>query len=180
MLSFSVGTIGFLAVAAYDLAQVYRRKRAAIALSIIGYLGVAASIGFLAFSDSPANTSFSLLLLKIIFATGFFLLLLYSVIIEIPLILRHAKPAPKGARYVVAEGTYRLVRHPGFLWFTLMWVSIILIYLNPFITVDGLCLVALDFLLIVLEDRFFFPRIFTNYGWYKKHIPFLLPRLRER
>lgn len=180
MLSFSVGALGFLAVAAYDLAQIHRRNRAAIALSIIGYLCIAASIVFLMVSDVPANSPFSLFVVKAVFALGFFVLLIYSVVLEIPLALRHVKPAPAGARCVVAAGTYALVRHPGFLWFTLMWVAIILIYLNPVVTVVGLGMVTLDFLLVVFEDIVFFPRIFSNYAWYKKHTPFLLPRLKVR
>lgn len=179
-MSFTVGAVGFLAVAVYDLAQVYRRRRAAIAFSSLGYLCIGASIVFLMISDVPASSSFSLLLLKGVLAFAFFLLLIYSVVIEIPLALRHAKPDPSGVRRAVARGTYALVRHPGFLWFTLMWVAIILIYLNPVVTVVGFGLVTLDFLLIVFEDIIFFPRIFSNYAWYKKHTPFLLPRLRAR
>lgn len=180
MLSFGVGACGFAAVAAYDIAQVRHRRRLALVSAIAGYLCLAASLTVVIVSYSPAKDSFILLLLKILFAAGFFVLLLYSVLIEIPLALRRSRPSPAQARKVISSGTYGIVRHPGFLWFALMWGAIILIYLNPVVTRVGLGLVSLDFLLIAAEDLVFFPRIFSDYEEYRKRIPFIVPRFRMR
>lgn len=179
-LSFAIGTVGFVAVALGDLLQIPGRKQSARAVSSIGYAGIAASLLFLMFANRPASAPRPLLVLEAIGVCAFGLLLLYSVLLEIPLARRRGRVRSTGEDSVVETGSYALVRHPGFLWFALMWLAIILIYLNTEVTEIGAAMVVLDFLLVVAEDLYFFPRIFSDYEEYKKRTPFLLPRIRVR
>lgn len=178
MLYLAVGAIGFLSVVLYDLAQVRGRKGAASVLSIIGYLCILASIVFLLIREAPPVTPLGLLLFKGFLTTGLLLLLIYSVLIEIPLALKR-EVQTKGRR-VVATGFYGLVRHPGFIWFSLLWASIDFLYQNHLVTAVGIGLVVIDFALVLMEDLVFFPRIFPEYDEYKKQVPFLIPRLLRR
>ena len=180
MFYLTVGATGFISVLFYDLAQMRGKRGAAAAFSIIGYGCILASIVFLISNVRPANTPFTLLLLKILVAAAFLVLLIYSVLFEIPRLLHRSRSSKRAGRQVVAEGFYGVVRHPGFLWFALLWVSIALIYLNPMVTAVAIGLVVLDLLLVIVEDTLVFPRIFAGYDQYKRRVPFLIPRLRRR
>jgi len=43
---------------------------------------------------------------------------------------------------------------------------------------SALLFVFLDFLLILLQDVYLFPKIFEDYDDYRKSVPFLFPRKR--
>jgi protein-S-isoprenylcysteine O-methyltransferase Ste14 len=102
------------------------------------------------------------------------LLLIYSVFVEIPLARRRsAHPADR----VVRSGTYSFSRHPGLLWFALLQAGIALRAGTGEAVLLAVYLTFLDFLLVLGQDRFFFPRFFTDYPDYKKQVPFLI-RLR--
>jgi protein-S-isoprenylcysteine O-methyltransferase Ste14 len=135
---------------------------------------------FLMITVHPRNTALESLLLKGLPTSIFLILLIYSVGIEIPLALKRNGGDKPSERRVVVTGFYALVRHPGFVWFTLLWASIIFLYQDAIVTTVGAGLVALDFALIVLEDLVFFPRIFPDYKEYKDRVPFLIPRLQRR
>lgn len=128
----------------------------------------------------PAVAPFGLLFIKAVAAAVFLLLLIYSVVVEIPLALRDTPTRRTGPPRTVASGSYGIVRHPGFIWFALLWASIVVMYLDPLVTAVGLGLVAIDFVLIVIEDFSLFPRIFSDYAEYKKRVPFLIPRIRRK
>lgn len=180
MLYLTVGATGFFSVVLYDIAQIRGRSGAAWILSSIGYLCILASIVFLMLSVQLPATPFGWLLLKGFVTSAFLLLLIYSVLIEIPVAVRRRPQGTSEERAVVDSGFYGVVRHPGFIWFALLWASIIATYLDPQVTAVGIGLVILDLALVMLEDLVFFPRIFPDYNKYKKQVPFLIPRLRRR
>lgn len=104
-------------------------------------------------------------------------LLIYSVFIEIPLIQRRqarAQGAAMGPR-LVTTGTYALSRHPGFLWLLLCALGLILLWNR----VNGLALLAwwllLDLIVILIQDRVIFPRVFPGYAQYQAVTPMLIP-----
>lgn len=177
MLYLAIGACGFAAMILYDLAQLRGKRVVATLLSSIGYLCIVASMVFLFLTDKPPRGPVDVLVPKLLVAVLSLVLLVYSVFIEIPIASRHRPASPK--RMVVSVGFYGIVRHPAFLWFVLLWISIILIYRDSFVADFGLCLIVLDLVLIVLEDAFFFPRIFAGYDAYKRRVPFLIPRLRR-
>ena len=180
MLYLTVGATGFFSVVLYDIAQIRGRSGAAWILSSIGYLCILASIVFLMFSVQLPATPFGWLLLKGFLTSAFLLLLIYSVLIEIPIAIRRRPLGHSDERAVVNSGFYGMVRHPGLVWFMLLWGSIIATYQDSQVTVVGIGLVLFDLVLVVLEDLVFFPRIFSDYNEYKKQVPFLVPRLRRR
>lgn len=185
MLYFTIGVAGFFSVMLYDVAQIHGRKGIATALSSIGYLGISASIIFLMVRLPVPNAPLPLFLTEVVLAGFCLMLLIYTVLIEIPLNVRRSKnpvgnERHPGGRPVVSTGFYGMVRHPGFLWFLLLWVAIDAIYRCPLVTLIGAGLVATDLLLVVLEDLIFFPRIFSDYAEYKEQVPFIIPHLRRK
>lgn len=171
-----IGGTGFIFLFLYDLCQKYKQKTFALIFSIIGYTAIFSSMLFLLFSFKPKFEPMFSFILKAVMAVIFFLLLLYSLFFEIPL-----KNTIVGRKIRIArsEGTYGIVRHPGFLWFFFLNLSLILIYREIHFTIISASLVTMDFLLVLIEDHFIFPHIFSNYKDYKKEVPFLIPRMRR-
>ncbi|HUX20242.1 MAG TPA: hypothetical protein VMW69_03315 [Spirochaetia bacterium] len=180
MLYLTVGATGFLSVILYDLAQIRGMRGAASILSSIGYLCILASIVFLMITVHPRTIALEFLIVKGFLTSVFLILLIYSVGFEIPIALRRGGVKGATERRVVATGFYGMVRHPGFVWFALLWASIIFLYQDAVVAAVGIALVVIDFVLIVLEDLVFFPRIFCDYEEYKHRVPFLVPRMKRR
>ncbi|MDD4220687.1 MAG: hypothetical protein PHR10_10980, partial [Sphaerochaetaceae bacterium] len=69
---------------------------------------------------------------------------------------------------------YSISRHPGFLWYTAINILFSIYFWDCRITLlcAGLCLDNL--ILITVEDKILFPRMFPEYQEYKKQTPFLL------
>ena len=169
----AVATFGFTALCLFDLLQRTNRRTARLLLSAIGYISVAAAIGLQLLLFRPAPTAPWIAAPLILLAAAGFLLLLYSLFLEIPL----TEPFSPGERRAVRSGTYGLVRHPGFLWFLIGELALVALYRSgEFLAVAGY-LVMLDLLLVVLEDRIIFPKLMTDYQEYKQEVPFLIPTL---
>jgi len=104
-------------------------------------------------------------------------LLFYSVVLEIPLIQRRQarKEGPHTGPILVTTGTYALSRHPGFLWLLLFALGQIILWNH----MAGLYFFAwwllLDLVVILIQDRVLFPRIFPSFAQYQATTPLLLP-----
>ena len=76
-------------------------------------------------------------------------------------------------RKVYTGGMYALCRHPGILWFCFLYAC--LIPAAGFPPVLALLYCLLNILLGWVEDKWIFPRLFSDYNDYKHHAPFLIP-----
>ncbi len=161
---------GFAALFLSDFLRL-RVSAAAGPVSAAGYVLVAASVAGFAAAGLREWSFFSLsafagAAVSVVFGA----LLVYSVFIEIPAAKKRLGLA---ADVAVSSGTYGFSRHPGFLWFAGLMAGLVLFRggegaaFAAFVT-------ALDFLLVAVQDAFFFPRFFVNYGDYKSRVPFLL------
>ena len=102
-----------------------------------------------------------------------FLLLIYSLFLEIPF---HSTYAKKGVGdMLITTGTYALTRHPGVLWMGFFYIGLSIIFPSVIMFVAVAVWLIMDISLVVLEDRFLFPRMFPGYDDYKKKTPFLIP-----
>ncbi len=101
-------------------------------------------------------------------ASLFFGLLVYSVCIEVRLF------APEKPGTAWKGGTYRFSRHPGFLWFTAMHIIWMIIFSYAQVVLLLAVCIFLNLIVITAEDRWIFPRLFTDYHEYQKEVPFIL------
>ena len=76
-------------------------------------------------------------------------------------------------RKVYTGGMYALCRHPGILWFCFLYAC--LIPAAGFPPVLALLYCLLNILLGWVEDRWIFPRLFSDYKDYQQSTPFLIP-----
>jgi len=76
---------------------------------------------------------------------------------------------------LIKTGLYALVRHPGIMWFPLFMVSLIPISRSSLLLIAAPTFIALDIVLVVIQDRFIFSRMFAGYDSYRRETPMLLP-----
>ena len=146
-----------------------------IALFVVGLHSYALVAAYWGVSRFSLPSAFSVL--------GWFLLpfslllLLYSLFLELPLAQTYSQ-AGVGQR-LVTSGTYALVRHPWVLWYIIFLAclviatrSIVLLYAVPI-------WVFMAVLHVVVQDRFFFPKVFSGYPHYQGQTPMLIPTRRS-
>lgn len=187
----SLAIFGFLLLIMADFLRVKGWKAVPV-LQTVGYLAVGGALRFLALGLNPGDfaagsppasdfqgairpgTLFSILL--ILTALVSFALLLWSVFFELALARRKGKIKP-GEIY--SGGSYSLCRHPGFWWFCLLAASLGILrgFRENFFTI--FLMIGLDLLLIFIQDRYTFPKVFHGYDEYKKNVPFLFPGMKK-
>jgi len=101
------------------------------------------------------------------------LLLIYSLFINLP--LRKTYIATGVGDKLIKSGLYALVRHPGVIFFTLAMLSLILVTKSSLLLIAAPIFILLDIVLVIVQDRFFFVRMFDGYGSYQQETPMLVP-----
>lgn len=144
----------------------------------MGYGLIGLAIVLLAFPKrrAPGSIGPGLDLALLLGAIACGLLLGWTVFLEIGM-ERRKRGLPQGK--AVRTGSYGLCRHPGFWCLSLL---VLFLSLRGGFTSNLLLastLVGLDFLLILVQDLYSFPKVFADYEAYKKQVPFLLPGVRR-
>lgn len=162
---FLIGATGYLLAGLYDVAILYD-KPLVRKLLYVGFFITAVPypvIFFTRVSPLPGFAAWIVFPLVIPFA----LLLVYSVLVEIAL---HSGSSGKLYR----GGTYKISRHPGFIWYTVINMLVSIYYWNYHVTMLFLGLTLCNLVLITVEDRILFPRMFDEYREYRRSTPFIL------
>ena len=162
----------FFSLFLYDLFQVRGSRVYTRLFSIIGYGGLFLSHFFLGVLCIPAAEADAASIPAMVFGAVFLVLLFYSLFVEIPL---KGTFENRDERKVYTSGTYGLNRHPGFLWFALFQICLMILFRRTEVYLFSSISVFFNFILILAEDLWLFPRIFTDYGEYRKKVPFLVP-----
>jgi protein-S-isoprenylcysteine O-methyltransferase Ste14 len=100
-------------------------------------------------------------------------LLIYSLFINLP--FRKTYFATGVGNKLIKTGTYALVRHPGVLWFVPFMLSLILVSRSSLLLIAAPTFILLDIALVVVQDKFFFVRMFDGYKRYQRETPMLVP-----
>ncbi|MBI9094300.1 MAG: hypothetical protein JEY71_05405 [Sphaerochaeta sp.] len=162
---FLLGATGYLLAGLYDVA-ILRNKPLLRKFLYVGFFITAVPYPVIFFTwDSPLPGFAAWIIVPLLIA--FALLLIYSVMIETSLFSDSTGKLYQG-------GTYRISRHPGFLWYTMINGLVMIYYWNYRSTMLFVGLTLCNLILIAVEDRIFFPKMFAEYEEYRKHTPFLL------
>ena len=167
------GVLGFLVAYLFDWVSLRRIPggKQAIALSVVGlhsYALVAACWGVTRFSLPSAFSVLGWFLLPISLV-----LLLYSLFLELPYAKTYSQ-AGVGQR-LVTSGTYALVRHPWVLWYVILLAFLIIATRSTVLLYAVPAWVFMAVMRVVVEDRFFFPKMFPDYPQYQQQTPMLIP-----
>jgi protein-S-isoprenylcysteine O-methyltransferase Ste14 len=107
----------------------------------------------------------------------FLFALLYSLFINLPF---HKTYIASGfSNKLVKTGLYALVRHPGVPSFVMLILSLILVSGSEQLLIAAPIFILLDVILVMIQDRFFFPKMFSGYNIYQRETPMLLPNRRS-
>ena len=104
-------------------------------------------------------------------------LLIHSLFISLP--FRKTYVADGVGDGLVKTGFYALVRHPGVIWFTILMLALIPVSGSRLLLIAAPVFIALDILLVTIQDRFIFGRMFDGYASYRHRTPMLLPNRRS-
>lgn len=172
------GSLSFFLFILYDINQVTRNYACIRPFFSAGCLLLAYSTVRLPFCSSPglifppaARLFFG------ISALIFLVLLIYSLFFALPFQKTYLHGAKKGAVY--SGGVYALCRHPGVLWFIGFYLFYYLFSGSRLLFWAWLVFSAWNLFYIWLQDRFFFPRLFSGYHLYRESTPFLIPNYQS-
>lgn len=173
-----VGSIGFLCYFIYDINSVTIKNHVLQKFFLLGTLLAAVSTaGILMKGWDGMCASWIRTLCFGIFALFMFGLLVYTLFFALPFDATYVEESRERRAYT--EGVYALCRHPGVLWFALMYLGIAGMIWNGEALLDGGLLIAWNTAYICLQDWRIFPKTFTNYEDYRQMTPFLIPNGRS-
>lgn len=167
------GAVGFLFILLFDI---YTLKTDGLKRKALGFSGVVL-IAYSAIMATIVSEKITIpaairIAAWILWAAAAFLLV-YSLFLELPF-----KKTYGGAKYsseLVDTGTYALCRHPGVLWFGLMFLFYFLATGAVLLIWAGITWTVIDIVHVFIEDKFFFPKMFASYKGYKVSTPMLIP-----
>jgi len=177
MIYIALGSLGFLIIHIFDIVSLKRIPAAKPVTWIAGS-------GLLAYSVIMACLTPDKLSLPIwstwlgwaLLSISFFLLI-YSLFINLP--FRKTYVATGVGDKLVTTGLYALVRHPGVHWLILVMLSLVLVSKSSLMLIASPIWILLDILLVAIQDRFFFGRMFEGYNTYRRQTPMLVPNRRS-
>lgn len=169
----AIGCLGFVAIHLLDIVSLKKASRVKPftwipGIGLLVYSLVMVSLQPAKLPLSPGYTALGWLLLLI---SG--LPLLYSLFLNIP--FRETYIATGVSNKLVTTGLYSLVRHPGVLWFALFMISLILVSRASLMLIAAPLFIFLDIILVIVQDRFFFGKMFDGYAAYRRETPMLVP-----
>jgi len=162
---FIIGTTGYILLILFDLAIIWGKeilKRVTLAGFVLTAVPYVLLYGLF---DSPHSVPVQIILYSLLAVCAG--LLVFSVFLEVRLF----SSSCEGTLY--KGGTYRISRHPGFLWYTGINCVIAVVFFRWEVMTLVIGLTIDNFLLIFLEDTVLFPRMFEGYDAYKREVPFL-------
>ena len=161
-----LGAVAIAELYLYEAALLSRRPLLRYPIAVLGAGGFLVSAVMVAATSEGYSLGTGVRILGAVCAFVFLALLIYSLFIEI---------SPTASE-LTTTGTYALVRHPGVLWFALLLLSVFLLTGSRLLLIAVPVWVGMDILYIIVQERWFFPRMFGSaYTDYQRKVPMLIP-----
>ncbi|MDP2744706.1 MAG: isoprenylcysteine carboxylmethyltransferase family protein [Dehalococcoidia bacterium] len=173
MVYIATGCLGFLILHLFDIVALRRLPVAKpfawmLGISLLLYALARASLGADKLPLPPWSTWLGSGLVIISF-----LLLIYSLFINLP--FRKTYIASGVGDELITTGLYALVRHPGVTGFVLVMLSLILVSRSSLLLIAAPIFILLDIVLVIVQDKFVFGKMFAGYDSYRQKTPMLVP-----
>ena len=167
------GAIAFIFLFLFDiytLKNVYMKKRifGILGLSIFTYSSVVVTI-----TSEKLYIPLAIQIVAFILWIAAFALLIYSLFLELPFVKTYGKSVHSNE--LVDTGTYALCRHPGVLWFGLMFFFFFFATGAKQLILAGIIWTSIDVFHVYLQEKLFFPKMFPKYKDYMREVPMLIP-----
>ncbi len=169
-----LGIIGFFILFFFDLIALKRIRFLKTIVWLVGNGLIVYSFNMIIRREPRFVMPGSLKYLGIILSIVFSLLLIYSLLIEIPFKKTYLE---RGAgKRLVTTGTYGLVRHPGVLWLILLLIGFFLFSGSKTLLIAIPVWGLMDTIYIIIQEKFFFIEQFGDaYIKYQEEVPMLIP-----
>lgn len=167
------GAVSFLFLFLFDI---YTLTNEAVKKKIFGILGLGLFTYSALMVTITSEKVYLPLALRVIafvlwIATSF--LLIYSLFLELPFVKTYGKK--QHSNELVDTGTYALCRHPGVLWFGLMFLFFYFTTGAIQLVTAGIIWTGIDVFHVYLQEKLFFPKMFPRYKDYMRDVPMLIP-----
>jgi protein-S-isoprenylcysteine O-methyltransferase Ste14 len=177
MIYIVLGGLGFLSVQLLDIVSLKRIPVVKPITALVGNGLLVFSIIMLCLSpDKLALPVWSSWLGWVILPISLSMLI-YSLYINLPFAKTYV--ATGVGDKLITSGLYALVRHPGVHWFSLLLLALVLVSSSRLMLIAAPIWVLLDIILVAIQDRFFFGRMFAGYDNYRRQTPMLIPNRRS-
>ncbi len=171
--SVAIGALGFLIIHFFDFVSLKRIPLAKPSTWVLGSGLLIYSLIELCLAPEKLPLSiWSIWLGWSLFSISL-LLLTYSLFINLP--FRKTYIDTGVGDKLIKTGLYALVRHPGVHWFTLLMLSLILVSRSSLLLIVAPIFILLDIVLVILQDRLVFSKMFAGYESYRQETPMLVP-----
>ena len=176
--AFILGTIGFLLYFIYDINSIIWKNSVLQRFFAIGSLCVAGSaVWAVGMALKDGMFKWPVLAGLGVGALLFLVLLIYTLFFALP--FEETYLGERRERLAYTEGVYSLCRHPGVLWFAGLYLCLWGVSGELSKGIYFISMIFWNYLYIVFQDFWTFPKTFTNYIEYKKKTPFLIPNGRS-
>ena len=177
MIYIVLGSLGFIIIHFFDVVSLKRVAGVKLATYLLGS-------GLLVYSVIMICLSPDKLLLPVwatwlgwtLLSISLFLLI-YSLFINLP--FRKTYVAAGVGDELITTGLFALVRYPWIHCSALILLSLVLVSKSSLLLIASPIFILLNILLAVIQDKFFFGKMFTGYDRYRKETPMLVPNRKS-
>jgi protein-S-isoprenylcysteine O-methyltransferase Ste14 len=177
MVYIALGSLGFLAIHLFDIVSLKRIPGAKPVTWIAGSGLLAYSVTMVCLAPDKLPLPIWSIWLGWTLLLVSLSVLIYSLFINLP--FRKTYIATGFGNKLVKTGLYALVRHPWLHWLILAMLSLILASRSSLMLIASPIWILLDILLVVVQDKFFFGRMFAGYDTYRRETPMFVPNRRS-
>lgn len=177
MVYIAIGCIGFFVIHLFDIISLKRVPRVKPFIWILGSGLLVYALGMICFQGNKLPLSGWSTWLGWILLVVSSSLLIYSLFINLP--FRKTYIATGVGDELVTTGLYALVRHPGVLWLALVLLSLLLVTKSSLLLIAAPIFILLDLVLVIVQDKIFFTRMFAGYTEYQLETPMIVPNRKS-
>jgi len=178
MIYVGIGILGFIVIHLFDLVSMKRIPfgvkplvwTAGFAILFFSLIKMCLESNTLPLPDSMVWVGWSMLAVSVTMIT-------FALFINLPFRKTYVE-AGVGDK-LIKTGLYALVRHPGVYWVALFFFSLVFISKSQLMLIAAPIFVVLNTTLVIVQDRYFFPKMFDGYDKYQKETPMLVPNRRS-
>ena len=172
-----IGILGYFVILLFDILLLKKIGRIKFLLWMLGSGLMIYSIIMVCFNqDKMTLPTWTTWLGWVMFVIGA-IFITYSLFINLP--FRKTYISKNTGSTLIRTGFYALCRHPGTYWVNLFMISFIFIARSRLTLVEALVFIIVNTILVIIEDRYIFPKIFPDYNDYQRETPMLIPNRRS-
>ncbi|MEE8413071.1 MAG: methyltransferase [Dehalococcoidales bacterium] len=172
-----IGGLGFLVIHIFDIVALKKVPGAKPVVWILGSGMLVYALVMLMLQPAKLSLPAWMPLTGWLLLSVSLILLIYSLFISLP--FRKTYVASGVSDRLITKGMYSLVRHPGVIWLSLVLLSLILVSSSSLLLAAAPLFIFLDIILVTIQDKVFFSRMFDGYQDYRLETPMVLPNRKS-